>query len=68
MAEQGFWYAWTNDRSLLADPRDPMIRSGNSEASRLAEWGTNPSDQPYDWRLAGCDGYAVHVTGMDDAH
>ena len=68
MADQGFWYAWTNDRSKLADPTSGMILSDQDEAARLALWGTNPDDQPYDWRLGGCDGYAVHTTGMDDAH
>lgn len=68
MAEQGFWFAWTNDRSLLAMRTDPMIQTDGSEESYLAQWGTNPSDQPYDWRLAGCHGYAVHVAGMDDTH
>ena len=36
----------------------------------IALWG--PPDQglgdAYDWRNAGCHGYAVHVTGRDDAH
>lgn len=68
MADQGFWYAWTNDRSKILDPLFGMIMTESSDAAFLARWGTNPSDQPYDWKLAGCDGYAVHVTGMDDAH
>lgn len=68
MAEQGFWYAWTNDRSKVLEEFGPLVLSDDNDAARLAKWGTNPSDQPYDWRLAGCQGYAVHVTGMDDAH
>jgi hypothetical protein len=68
MADQGFWYAWTNDRSKILDPLFGMIMTESSDAAFLARWGTNPSDQPYDWRLAGCTGYAVHVTGMDDAN
>ncbi|MET0353286.1 MAG: hypothetical protein ABW038_04960 [Plantibacter flavus] len=68
MADQGFWYAWTNDRSKILDPLFGMVMSESSDAAFLARWGTNPDDQPYDWKLAGCHGYAVHVTGMDDAH
>ncbi|MBD8465476.1 hypothetical protein IFU30_04255 [Plantibacter sp. CFBP 8798] len=68
MADQGFWYAWTNDRSKILDPLFGMVMSETTDAAFLARWGTNPDDQPYDWKLAGCHGYAVHVTGMDDAH
>jgi len=66
MADQGFWYAWTNE--YAADQMAPIVMTDPSEAAWLARWGTNPDDQPYDWRLAGCAGYATHVTGMDDAH
>ena len=68
MADQGFWYAWTNEPSKILDPLFGMVMSESSDAAFLARWGTNPDDQPYDWKLAGCHGYAVHVTGMDDAH
>lgn len=40
-----------------------------------ALWGENNTNSPdfdpnyvYHWSTAGCDGYAVHVTGQDDAH
>ncbi|MGK9149289.1 hypothetical protein KXS11_16765 [Plantibacter flavus] len=68
MAEQGFWFAWTNDRTKALEPYGSLVLMDESEAAALAYSGTNPSDQPYDWQLAGCQGYAVHVTGMDDAH
>jgi hypothetical protein len=68
MADQGFWYAWTNDYAKIIDPLFGLVMTESSDAAFLARWGTNPSDQPYDWKLAGCNGYAVHVTGMDDAH
>ncbi|WP_431030859.1 hypothetical protein [Plantibacter sp. RU18] len=66
MADQGFWYAWAND--YAADQMADIVMTESSEDAWLARWGTNPSDQPYDWRLAGCHGHAVHVTGMDEAH
>ncbi|KQM16200.1 hypothetical protein ASF83_10080 [Plantibacter sp. Leaf171] len=67
MADQGFWYAWTNDRAL-ADPTRGMILSDDSPAAELAQYGDTPLGDAYDWTRAGCNGYAVHVTGMDDAN
>lgn len=68
MADQGFWYAWTNDRSKALDEYGTLILSDESEAAKLAEDGDTPLGDAYDWTRAGCHGYAVHVTGMDDAH
>ena len=68
MLEQGFeftftpyWLRTTNTPFVL----EPQL----SDAGRLALWGLNRgSGDDYDWRDAGCHGYAVHVTGMDDAN
>ena len=68
MADQGFWYAWTNNRALLDSERPTMILSEDSPAAELAEYGDTPLGDAYDWTRAGCHGYAVHVTGMDDAN
>lgn len=36
---------------------------------RTTLWGLSlNSSKPYDWRTAGCDGQAVHLTGQDDNH
>lgn len=68
MSDQGFWYAWTNNRGL-ADPEwGSLILTEQGEAAELAEYGDTPLGDAYDWSRAGCHGYAVHVTGMDDAH
>ena len=68
MADQGFWYAWTNNRALLDPERRTMVLSEDGPAAELAEYGDTPLGDAYDWTRAGCHGYAVHVTGMDDAH
>ncbi|ROR80508.1 hypothetical protein SAMN06295974_2328 [Plantibacter flavus] len=68
MADQGFWYAWTNNRALLDPERPTMILSEDGPAAELAEYGDTPLGDAYDWTRAGCHGYAVHVTGMDDAN
>ena len=68
MADQGFWYAWTNNRALLDPERRTMVLSDDSPAAELAEYGDTPLGDAYDWTRAGCHGYAVHVTGMDDAN
>lgn len=68
MADQGFWYAWTNDRALLDPERPTMVLSEEGPAAELAEYGDTPLGDAYDWTRAGCHGYAVHVTGMDDAN
>ena len=68
MADQGFWYAWTNNRALLDPERRTMVLSEDGPAAELAEYGDTPLGDAYDWTRAGCHGYAVHVTGMDDAN
>lgn len=41
-----------------------------SSPKGVALWGEPDRGlgDDYDWREAGCDGYAVHVTGMDNAN
>lgn len=68
MAEQGFWYAWTNDRALADPDARVMVLYDHGEAADLAQYGDTPLGDAYDWSRAGCHGYAVHVTGMDDAN
>ncbi|MGI9821956.1 hypothetical protein [Agromyces sp. Marseille-Q5079] len=72
MLEQGFTYEYTPFWLLTADdlPSGSSGDGGPGSAEWVALWG--PDDQPlgedYDWQQAGCHGYAVHVTGMDDAN
>ena len=45
-------------------------RQNSKRCYGVAEFGPDdPEVAPeYRWEDAGCVGYAVHVTGMDDAH
>ena len=67
MAEQGYHYtftlSWERDGSLPA----PYVEPGTTEWYALYGSPDNVGDA-YRWQDAGCVGYAVHVTGMDDAH
>lgn len=72
MLEQGFDYTYTpfylvppgydwGTENSDDDIRSPKgIALGGSPDQGLGE--------DYDWRNAGCHGYAVHVTGMDNAN
>ncbi|UQN14272.1 hypothetical protein [Gulosibacter sp. ACHW.36C] len=58
-----------------ADYTIPGTWSDQTPGFQAALWGENDFMSPdydpnyvYHWTTAGCDGYAVHVTGMDDAH
>lgn len=76
MLDQGYEYhftaywlipsGWLRDNGLFDENVDGDITSPKG----VALYG--PPDQglgeDYDWRTAGCVGYAVHVTGMDDAN
>lgn len=71
LAEQGSAYAFTPywlkaDSGFGADQYHPSPGTDGW----LAEYGSpdQPAGEDYDWRQAGCTGYAVHVTGMDDAN
>ena len=82
MLEQGFDYRFT--AYWLVPPGSLVTWDQRSAALGEAEIGTDefaalygvtefgpddPAVPPaYRWEDAGCHGYAVHVTGMDDAH
>lgn len=70
MAELGYLYDPTFDGS-------PGLELGKTwgltlkqlEGYRTALWGLNSnSSTPDNWRTAGCDGEAVHLTGQDNNH
>lgn len=80
MLEHGFDYRFTGywlvppgvseDQWMDAVGR---AQTGTAEFEALygvPEFGPDDPDvaQEYNWENAGCHGYAVHVTGMDDAH
>ena len=71
MDKEGFHFTYTT--WWLRDPAGPVgpaAGEGPGTAFWLALWGRD--DQPfgddYDWIQAGCQGYAVHATGMDGTH
>ncbi|MGX5695709.1 hypothetical protein ACWKWP_05870 [Agromyces soli] len=74
MLEKGFdyqfvpWWLATSDQ--LAAPS--WGYSAHLDEAAWLEALDGPPDrglgEDYDWREAGCQGYAVHVTGMDDAN
>ncbi len=74
MLEQGYeyhftpWYLYTpGERSLInSENWDGDMTSPKA----VALWGAPDRGlgEDYNWREAGCHGYAVHVTGMDDAN
>lgn len=74
MREQGFEYRYTAYWLVPGDQlanRDDAL--GNQpyvggSAYSLAIGGDTGGGDDYRWEDAGCTGYAVHVTGMDDAH
>ncbi|MGR2752401.1 hypothetical protein [Agromyces arachidis] len=67
MLEQGFDYTFTPYWMLTPGPIDTAAPAFDAEWYAL--WGRNEgSGDDYDWRDAGCHGYAVHVTGMYDAN
>lgn len=69
MLDQGYEYHFTPSWLHGSTPWQ-FVDQPSVPGEALALWG--PTDQGlgdnYDWRNAGCHGYAVHVTGMDDAH
>ncbi|WP_438854209.1 hypothetical protein [Agromyces sp. M3QZ16-3] len=80
MLEQGFDYVFTAYWLVPSDPaaQRAMIGLGNARPGTVEfealygvpEFGPDDPDvaPAYRWEDAGCVGYAVHVTGMDDAH
>jgi hypothetical protein len=76
MQEQGFDYSftpfWLNVPMPDEQETDEPINLNGAPGSAqwVALWGADdqPLGEDYDWQQAGCHGYAVHVTGMDDAN
>lgn len=72
MRDQGFEYRYTA-YWLVDDPVAASANLGNppyveGSAYSLAIGGDSGAGDDYRWEDAGCTGYAVHVTGMDDAN
>lgn len=71
MREQGFEHRytayWLVPGDQLAD-RDDALGNPSGDDYLLALWGDTGAGDDYRWEEAGCHGYAVHVTGMDDAN
>jgi hypothetical protein len=71
MADEGFEYTYepfwlaTPGRAEAWPQNDPDV---DQDAASLALWGDTDVAADYRWEDAGCHGYAVHVTGMDNAH
>lgn len=68
MAEKGFDYTFKfHQETSPKDPQKAPYPVGSAGFEAL--YGTNPTDTgTYDWENAGCDGYAVHVTGQDGSN
>ncbi len=74
MAEQGYEYLFTPWWLVPPGERLPTYPE-NSGGDFRSPAGIALNGEPdrglgddYDWRTAGCIGYAVHVTGMDNAN
>ncbi|QEO15052.1 hypothetical protein FLP10_11975 [Agromyces intestinalis] len=69
MLEAGFTYTFT-PYWLRVEGDWGTGWAGYTDEFKLALDGApdRPLGDDYDWTTAGCIGYAVHVTGMDDAH
>ncbi|MCM3658828.1 hypothetical protein M3147_16345 [Agromyces mediolanus] len=70
MREQGFEHRYAAYWLASGDPvliRD-ALGNPSSDEYLLALWGDTGAGDDYHWEEAGCHGYAVHVTGMDDAN
>ena len=73
MTAYGFDYpaylaATAGDGGTGAAEMEEWIRSGVDSTAFFAALYGEQTDEPYDWTRAGCVGYAVHITGMDDQH
>ncbi|GAA2453870.1 hypothetical protein [Agromyces soli] len=70
MREQGYEHRYTAYWLVSGDPALIQDALGNpsSDEYTLALWGDTGGGDEYRWEEAGCHGYAVHVTGMDDAN
>ncbi|UOE43855.1 hypothetical protein [Agromyces larvae] len=67
MAEQGFEYFFTPywQRQATSNLVSPVPVGSPAWFALTGETGAGDA---YRWEDAGCQGYAVHVTGMDDAN
>lgn len=73
MAERGFEYRIPAVGEVGTSMEDnPAMPEGLNEEERAAWldalWGNAGAGAAYRWEDAGCDGYAVHVTGNDNMH
>ncbi|PRY65022.1 hypothetical protein B0I08_11139 [Glaciihabitans tibetensis] len=72
LAEVGYTYTFTPFWLIQPGTRPTSWESTLPEAERaaasLALWGNTGGGASYRWEDAGCHGYAVHVTGMDNAN
>lgn len=69
MADQGYDYVFALDweRTDADKARANSFNEGPVEGTLEYEalWGTTERGAAYRWEDAGCNGYAVHMTGMD---
>ncbi|MHC2185627.1 hypothetical protein ACVLV4_001269 [Rathayibacter agropyri] len=67
MADKGFDYTfklwWQLTDAIRKAPAPYPVDSPGG----IALWG-EPQASGYDWKMAGCAGYATHVTGMDNSN
>jgi hypothetical protein len=71
MREQGFEHRYTAYWLVPGDQlanRSDALGNPSGDDYLLALWGDTGAGDDYRWEEAGCHGYAVHVTGMDDAN
>ena len=64
MAQHGFLYDPIQQYTGDLRAGHSGMSAADEAAYRVAEWGP-ASSGAYDWHTAGCDGLAVHETGMD---
>ncbi len=68
MAEEGFLYDPITEADRDGSSTgDDGLTPAQAVAFQVALYGPQ-TDEPYDWRTAGCDGLAVHETGQDHAN
>ncbi|QHC59201.1 hypothetical protein [Rathayibacter sp. VKM Ac-2760] len=72
MLDKGHDYTYTLwwERPSVPRPADDPLSASlypAGSAGFIALYGEE-TGAPYDWTTAGCHGYAVHVTGQDDAN
>jgi len=71
MDEKGYDFAYTPFWLQEPGPRvswENSLPESEQAGATLALWGNTGAGADYHWEDAGCHGYAVHVTGMDNAN